>query len=110
MINISNEIINRIDSFKSKRVEKSSTTEKERPKEPVFDEKQVPEIVKKLNEEVSSNREGVSFSYHEKTQRIIVTITDKDTNEVLREFPSKDAIKMLEHLREYLGVFIDESR
>ena len=108
-MNIGNEIINRIDSFKSNK-NGNSLPNKEKKAEHLFDEKQLPEIVQKLNNEVNPHLEGVSFSYHEKTKRIIVKIINKETNEIVREFPSKDAIKMLEHLREYLGVFIDESR
>ena len=48
--------------------------------------------------------ERMSFSFNEKTQRIIVKVMNNDTNEVVREIPSKEAIKLLEHIQDFLGM------
>jgi flagellar protein FlaG len=71
---------------------------------------EISEIVDRLNSGVKDMHERLSFSVHEKTQRIVVKIVNTDTNEVIREIPSKDAIKLLEHIQDFLGMVIDESR
>jgi uncharacterized FlaG/YvyC family protein len=71
---------------------------------------EVSEIVDRLNNGVKDMHERMSFSYNEKTQRIIVKVLDNETNEVVREIPSKEAIKLLEHIQDFLGMLVDESR
>ena len=71
---------------------------------------EIVEIVDKLNNTVKGHEPKISFSYHEKINRVIMKIIDSDTNEVVREIPAKDVVKLLENLNEYIGVFFDESR
>ena len=52
----------------------------------------------------------VSFDYNEKTKRLIMRMQDPNTNEIIKEFPSKDAIRILENIHDMVGVFIDEQR
>jgi len=108
-------IIDKIDSFSqgSYVLEKNSAQENHERKQTVEHEPGVAEIfdaVEKLNQSTEGMNEKVHFSYHEKTNRVIMRIIDSETNEVIREVPAKDAIKLLEHIQEYLGMFVDESR
>ncbi|MBN1497787.1 MAG: flagellar protein FlaG [Spirochaetes bacterium] len=72
--------------------------------------REISELVDRLNNGVRDIHERMSFSYHEKTQRIIVRVMNNDTNEVVREIPSKEAIRLLEHIQDFLGMLVDESR
>jgi flagellar protein FlaG len=72
--------------------------------------REVSDIVDRLNDGVKQIHERMSFSYHEKTQRIIVKVLNSDTDEVVREIPAKEAIKLLEHIQDFLGMLVDESR
>ncbi len=67
-------------------------------------------VIKNLNNITKSFNEKVQFSFHEKTNRIIIKVINSDTNEVVREIPAKYSMKLLEHFQEYLGLFVDESR
>ena len=67
-------------------------------------------LIDKLNNGVRDIHERLSFSVHEKTHRIIVKIINSETNEVVREIPPKDAIKLLEHIQDFLGMLVDETR
>ena len=71
---------------------------------------EISDVVEKLNSSVKEMHERMSFSYHEKTQRIVVRFINTDTNEVIREIPAKEAIKLLEHIQDFLGMMVDESR
>ena len=68
------------------------------------------DVVKNLNSITKNFNEKVQFSFHDKTNRIIIKVINSDTNEVVREIPAKYSLKLLEHFQEYLGLFIDESR
>jgi flagellar protein FlaG len=72
--------------------------------------REVSDIVERLNDGVKQIHERMSFSFHEKTQRIIVKVLNSETNEVVREIPAKEAIKLLEHIQDFLGMLVDESR
>lgn len=72
--------------------------------------REVSDIVNRLNDGVKLIHERMSFSYNEKTQRIVVKVLNSDTDEVLREIPEKEAMKLLEHIQDFLGILVDESR
>jgi len=67
-------------------------------------------VVEKLNESVEKFNGRLSFQYHEKTHRVIMKVIDPSTEEIVREIPAKDAIRLLEHIQDYLGMLVDESR
>jgi flagellar protein FlaG len=71
---------------------------------------EIADVVDRLNSGVRDMHERLSFSFHEKTQRVVVKIVNTDTNEVIREIPAKEAIKLLEHIQDFLGMMVDESR
>jgi uncharacterized FlaG/YvyC family protein len=54
--------------------------------------------------------ERVQFSVDNKTNKVIIKVMDRDTNEVISEIPGKYSIRLLEHIREEMGNFVDESR
>ncbi len=68
------------------------------------------ESVEQLNNASNQLNERLSFSYNEKVDRVIVKIIDGQTNEVIREIPPRDIIKLVEHIKDYLGMIVDESR
>ncbi|MCL2026062.1 MAG: flagellar protein FlaG [Leptospirales bacterium] len=79
-------------------------------------------VLKKTNQEPAHNalsrltgsvlgyNERIRFSYNEETNSIIMRVVDSSTDEVIREIPSKQAIKILKYLQEYTGLLVDESR
>jgi len=73
-------------------------------------EDDVMKVVNNLNNTINQFNKKVSFSYHEKTHRVVFKVINTDTNEVIREVPPKEMVKLLENIQEYLGVFVDEQR
>ncbi len=113
--NISNAINDQGDTFNRVRQSDSKNQERARnsgeslyPRE--LTKSEISDAVDRLNVAMGDLSERISFSYHEKTNRIIVKVIDSSTNEVVREIPPKDLIKLLEHIKEYMGMFVDESR
>lgn len=52
----------------------------------------------------------LSFKYHEDTNRISITVTDSDTDEVIREIPPEKTLDMLAKAWEMAGPLVDERR
>ena len=52
----------------------------------------------------------LSFKYHEDTIRISITVTDSDTDEVIREIPPEKTLDMLAKAWEMAGLLVDERR
>ncbi len=50
------------------------------------------------------------FSFHEDTQRMMVKVVDQNTDEIIREIPSKEVLDMLAVMWDSAGLFIDEQR
>lgn len=82
-------------------------------KEEVMKDKEVsPEKVKSavedINKQIRSTR--CSFKYHEETNRISITVIDKDTDEVIKEIPPEKTLDMIAKAWELAGLMVDERR
>ena len=67
-------------------------------------------LVDALNSAARSVNQRVSFSFNEETNRVIMKVIDSGTNEVVREIPPKEMIRLLKHMHDLIGMFVDESR
>lgn len=66
--------------------------------------RKINEINKKLN-----NTE-CQYGIHEETQRVTLKLIDKETKEVLREFPAEKTLEMIAKAWEMAGLLMDEKR
>ncbi len=69
---------------------------------------QVKSAVDNINNQL--RRTSCSFKYHEETNRISITVRDKDTDEVIREIPPEKALDMIAKAWELAGLMVDERR
>lgn len=70
------------------------------------------EALKKAAEEIkrnSKNSEAV-FGVHDGTNRITIKIIDKDTKEVIKEYPPEKTLDMIAKVWEMAGLMVDEKR
>ncbi|HRX16008.1 MAG TPA: flagellar protein FlaG [Spirochaetota bacterium] len=67
-------------------------------------------VIDTLNKAAGSIDSRVSFQYNDKTKRIVMRIMDPETNELVRQVPTKEMIRLLERINEVTGVFLDEKR
>ncbi|MBN1532130.1 MAG: flagellar protein FlaG [Spirochaetes bacterium] len=114
-MNVKNVLIDRIDNLRQQNAaaerglhqsEPSADTKNNR----APSRQRVLESVDQLNRASNQLNERLSFSYNEKVNRVIVKVINGSTNEVIREIPPKDIIKLVEHIQHYLGMIVDESR
>lgn len=73
---------------------------------------ETPEHLKKMiaemNRKISNSNEEAVFGVHEKTNRIMIKILDKDTKEVIKEFPPEKTLDMIASIWEMAGILVDE--
>ncbi|MGB5993494.1 MAG: flagellar protein FlaG, partial [Desulfobacterales bacterium] len=50
----------------------------------------------------------LQFSVNKDSGRIMVTVTDKDTGEVIREIPPSEIVKFAEKFDEMVGMIFDQ--
>jgi flagellar protein FlaG len=67
-------------------------------------------LVDTLNAAAKSVNKRIEFSYHDKINRVIMKVMDTQSNEVIREIPAKEMIRLLEHIHDLIGMFVDEAR
>ena len=48
------------------------------------------------------------FGIHEETNRVMIKLVDKDTQEVIKEFPPEKTLDMIAKCMELAGVLVDE--
>ncbi len=77
-------------------------------KEKEVSTEQVKSAVDNINNQL--RRTSCSFKYHEETNRISITVRDKDTDEVIREIPPEKALDMIAKAWELAGLMVDERR
>ena len=69
-------------------------------------------IIKKAVEEINKkarNSEAV-FGMHDDTNRVTIKIVDKQTKEVIKEFPPDKTLDMIARVWEMAGLMVDEKR
>ncbi len=49
----------------------------------------------------------LSFSVHQNTHRVVVRIIDNDTNQVIRQIPSDEALNIADQIQKIIGMFVD---
>ena len=77
-------------------------------------EQQMPtnEQLKRAVEEINkkANNSEAVFGIHEDTNRITIKIVDKESKEVIKEFPPEKTLDMIAKVWEMAGLMVDEKR
>lgn len=66
--------------------------------------------VKRANNTMRMTKTSCQFQYHEDTNRVSIKVIDKDTEEVIREIPSEEALELIQKMWEMAGILVDEKR
>lgn len=71
---------------------------------------QLKKMIEEMNKKINNSNEVAMFGIHEETNRIMIKIMDKDTKEVIKEFPPEKTLDMIAKLWEMAGILVDERR
>jgi flagellar protein FlaG len=64
---------------------------------------QVTQAVQKINAAMAAQAQGIEFSIDPDSHRIVVNIVDQQTNQVIRQIPSKEALAISDSLEQTQG-------
>lgn len=67
-------------------------------------------MIEEMNRKINNSNEVAMFGIHEDTNRIMIKIMDKDTKEVIKEFPPEKTLDMIAKIWEMAGILVDERR
>ena len=68
----------------------------------------IKKAVEQLNKKMPHS-EAV-FGIHDETNRVMIKIVDRDTKEVIREYPPEETFDMIAKVWELAGILVDEKR
>lgn len=68
--------------------------------------------IKRAIEEINkrANNSEAIFGIHDATNRVTIKIVDKETKEVLKEYPPEQTLDMIAKVWEMAGLMVDEKR
>lgn len=71
------------------------------------------EVTQKMLHELEQDIEsihsiGLKFSKHDETGRTIIKVMDKKSNDLIREIPAEEVLKVAAKLEEMLGILFDK--
>lgn len=69
--------------------------------------RQLQQAVEKLKKNMMAQTEAV-FGIHEGTNRVMIKIVDKDTKDVIKEYPPEQTLDMIQKVWEMAGIMVDE--
>ncbi len=71
--------------------------------------KKLHEVVTELNQMMGMSSTKLSFSVDRESNKMIVRVVDAETQEVIRQIPSEDAINVSQHIHGLMGILYDAS-
>lgn len=69
---------------------------------------QLKKAIAEMNKRINNSNEEAVFGVHEDTNRIMIKIMDKETKEVIKEFPPEKTLDMIARIWEMAGILVDE--
>ena len=69
---------------------------------------QLKKAIAEMNKKINNSNEEAVFGVHEDTNRIMIKIMDKETKEVIKEFPPEKTLDMIARIWEMAGILVDQ--
>lgn len=89
--------------------EKNRHASREAAKEKKVSEKDVQNIVRDINSTLQSLHTELSFSVDKETSKMVLKVINTKTQEVIRQIPAEDALRLSSRISKLLGTLIDEN-
>jgi flagellar protein FlaG len=88
---------------------KDSSGSAERSKQVEQDQKPLKDVVSELNNLVRELHRELRFSVDDESGDTVIRVVDSETEEVVRQIPSEEVVRMRKHLQEAAGVIFQDS-
>lgn len=70
--------------------------------------KELEKVTAELNKAMDPFSSDIKFKFDSKADELTVKVVDKNTDKVVKEFPPKEALKLMEKVRELVGILFDK--
>lgn len=88
--------------------DKGESNNKEAQAQSEQQKEQIRKAVEELNKKAKNS--SAIFGIHEETNRVTIKIVDKETKEVIKEYPPEETLDMIAKAWEIAGILVDEKR
>lgn len=78
------------------------------PEAPDIDPAQMAQVVDGMNSFLAAGANHIQFAMHEASGKMMVSVIDDTTKEVIRTFPSKDLLDLASKIGELVGTLMDK--
>ena len=82
-------------------------TQQAQKEESEIPEKTVQEIANSMNQVASVFNASLSFSVDKPTGKTVIKVTDRETEEVIRQIPPKELLNLIGKMRNMMGILLD---
>ena len=65
-------------------------------------------VVERLNEFMHSDQRNLSFSVDKELDEVVVQVMDTETQQVIRQYPSEEAIKLSKSIEGLMGLIFND--
>jgi flagellar protein FlaG len=89
-------------------IRESSTENQEQSQQQGQSREKTQNVIKSMNDFLKASNSHLKFEFHDDLQEYYVTLVDDQTNEVVREIPSKKLLDMYAAMTEYVGLLVDK--
>jgi flagellar protein FlaG len=94
-------------AFKAENKDVQNTSADNRDARQTENEK-IKKAVEQLNKKMPHSE--AIFGIHDETNRVMIKIVDRDTKELIREYPPEETLDMIAKVWELAGILVDEKR
>lgn len=88
--------------------EKNNSSEEDAGQQLANPRKQLESEINKVNNQLHFRSTRCEFKYFDDINRVAIKVIDKKTDEIVREIPPEDTIKLIQKLWEFAGILYDE--
>lgn len=75
----------------------------------ILTQDEINNAVEKLNSTMEKYNYDLRFKYYEEAERMMVQVIDISTQEVIKEIPPEEILKIVARIKEMVGMIIDET-
>ena len=79
-----------------------------KPVPPASDNSEIMQAVSRLNDYVQSVRRDLQFRVDESSNRVIVSVVDSESGEIIRQIPSEEVLAVASSLERAQGLIVNE--
>jgi len=96
------ERINKLSNEQSKNINDTESLDKQRLKD------ELRKITEELNKALNPLNTSLKFRFNDKIDELTVEVVDVKKDEVIRKFPNDEALRLMEKMREIVGLLFDK--